>query len=81
MPSYIRQGLTIFSIKNKRKKNNKDLDFVFIRKTGYYNIWIDGTHYYYSSAKDVDEVNTNNLSNAFNSWNPPPRGTIVITRK
>lgn len=81
MPSYIRQGLTIFSIKNKRKKNIKEINAVLIRKTGYYNIWINGVHYYYSSAKDVDEVNQDNLSEAFNSWNPKPRGTIVITRK
>lgn len=78
MPSHIFQGIVIFSKKKGRKNDNLILG---IAKTGYYNIWIDGTHYYYSSAKDVDEVNTNNLSNAFNSWNPPPRGTIVITRK
>lgn len=80
MPQHIRQELfVIWDKKKKRKPNGKGL--VLIAKTGYYNIWINGKHYYYSSAKDVDEVNQNNLSEAFNSWNPKPRGTIVITRK
>lgn len=59
MPSSLSQQVIILSGK-KKKNGNQASDIIIVKKTGYLNLWVNGTHFYYNyvgqypNASDID---------------------------
>lgn len=76
MPSRAFQQLIV--IKGKGKRNNKRT-IIAVRKTGYYNLWINGTHYYYNEKEIVNNIKELDMKDYFPVNNK--KGVIVIQKK
>ncbi len=82
MPSLEQEFIVI---EGKKKKNGRKAPTIFIiKKTGYLNLWINGTHYYYNYQNQYDpHQNFDFPSIVRNSGQRTNtrRRTITITRK
>lgn len=64
-------GILIYS------KNTGRLSNIAIRRTGYYNVWINGRHYYY----DYRQQGRINLSSLPTDTSKKKKQTIVVRRR
>ncbi len=75
------QRLTVRKIKKKGEEpGSRPVFKVFaVRKTGYYNLWINGKHYYYDRREEVNNIKQVDMHNYF--IGAEKKGTIVVRRK
>lgn len=84
--SYVKQSLTVFP-HEKGKSDQFDSDLlILVKKTGYYNFWIDGKHYYYDERMDASKIENSLLLFAFNGGQSAEKekkkkGKITVTKK
>lgn len=77
MPSRAYQGLVVFG---KKKGNRGTGKLLWISaKTGYKDVWINGTHYYYNEKEIVNNIKELDMKDYFPVNNK--KGVIVIQKK
>lgn len=83
--SYARQGATVWGKKGKTLQSDADL-LILVKKTGYYNFWIDGKHYYFDERLNPSYIENSVLLYAFNGGQSAKKekkkkGKITVTKK
>lgn len=78
------QEITIFG-GNNEPLSESDL-LILIKKTGYYNFWINGKHYFYDEREDTSHISNNLFVFAFNGGKSEDekkkkKGKITIKKK
>ncbi len=78
------QGVTIWGDLDDWKEDSDSL--ILVKKTGYYNFWIDGKHYFCDERKDPSKITNEVLFYAFNGGQSAKKkkkkkGSITITKK
>lgn len=82
-----RQRITVY--KNNKYEDIDDLPtdsdlLILVKKTGYYNFWINGKHYYSDERVDTSKITNSVLIYAFNGGKEDKKkkkGKISITKK
>lgn len=83
--SYARQGVTVWGRKGATLQSDSDL-LILVKKTGYYNFWINGKHYYFDERVDTSRIENNVMLYAFNGGQSKKKeekkkGKITVTKK
>lgn len=83
--SYASQGVIVFPHK-KGEWVEPDSDLlILVKKTGYYNFWIDGKHYFYDEKLNPSHIENSVLLLAFNGGKKEEKkkkkGKITVTKK
>lgn len=81
MASRAHQSLTVRTIKKSGTGPGErpSIDIIAVRRTGYCNIWVNGTHYYYDRKEELKNLNEVDMHNYFPGTEK--KGVIVISRK
>lgn len=77
MPAYAKQGITVMSHKDDKKRNT----IVLIKRTGYNNVWINGVHYYYNRYEQLQDIADADFTKLAESAESRDKQLIVIRRK
>lgn len=81
MPSRKYQQGYIFKFPTKNKKGNNIL--VMMKRTGFCDVWIGKTHFYYDEKEEYKSVDQIDMHAAFNSdrRTTTKKGKIVVKKK
>lgn len=80
MPSRARQQLIVVNRKDGKSKGT----IIFIKKTGYMNVWVNGKQYYYNYAEhnvNPNKINIEKIVQDIEAQEKKNQGIIVIRRK
>lgn len=80
MPSRQRQQAIILNRKDGKSKGT----IIFIKKTGYMNVWVNGKQYYYNYAEhnvDPQRINLEKVISDIEAREQKNKGVIVIRRR
>lgn len=79
------QGVSIWGKKDKWVEEDSDL-LIVVKKTGYYNFWINGKHYYADEREDKSSILNSVSVYAFNGGQSQEKkkkkkGKITVKKK
>lgn len=79
------QGITVWGSSDEEWPTDSDL-LILVKKTGYYNFWINGKHYFYDEREDTSHISNNLFVFAFGGGKredekKKKKGKITIKKK
>lgn len=77
MPAHAKQGITVMSHKDDKKRNT----IVLIKRTGYNNVWINGVHYYYNQYEKLEDIADADFTKLAQQAEQNNKQLIIIRRK
>lgn len=79
MPSRQRQKGIIIDVKNKNKNSGRI--FLIASRTGFMDVWINGTHFYYNNVTSQSMDKTIDITKTTQPKQQNQKQTITITKK
>ena len=77
MSAYAKQGITVMSHKDDKKRNT----IVLMKRTGYNNVWINGQHFYYNRYEQLQDIADADFTRLAQQAESNNKRLIVIRRK